>query len=159
MQLHNLKARKLKSRKRVGRGNSSGHGTYSTRGLKGQRARSGGTSGLRARSLKMTMIHLPKFKGMKSCQPKKRPINLFDLEKNFRDNDLVNPETLFKKKMISSRKTPVKILSKGDLTKKLFIENCLLSAAAEDKIRKAGGMLKNEETPVAENEFKKDIKK
>jgi len=124
----------------VGRGDSSGHGTYSTRGLKGQRSRSGGKKGLRARSLKMTMLSLPKFKGIKSYKPNKQPVNLFDLEKNFKDNDIINPDTLLKKKLISSKKAPVKILSKGEITKKLTIENCLISAAAEDKIKKAGGV-------------------
>lgn len=156
MQLHNLKARKLKPRKRVGRGDSSGHGTYSTRGLKGQRSRSGGKSGLRARSLKMTMMSLPKFKGMKSYKPNSQPLNLFDLEKNFKENDIINPDALLKKKLISSKRAPVKILSKGELTKKLTIEDCLLSAVAEEKIKKAGGVIKGEEAPVEEKKEEKN---
>ncbi|MFA6254919.1 MAG: hypothetical protein WC675_02675 [Patescibacteria group bacterium] len=49
--LHNLKVNKKarKKSKRVGRGNASGHGTYSTRGLKGQKSRSGGKGGLKRR--------------------------------------------------------------------------------------------------------------
>jgi len=54
-----------KKRKRVGRGNSSGHGTYSTRGLKGQKSRSG-VSGLKRLGMRQVLLRTPKYKGFKS---------------------------------------------------------------------------------------------
>ena len=71
--LHNLQAKKKKitAKKRVGRGNASGKGTYSTRGMKGQRSRSGGKSGLTARSAKSYMLRIPKVKGFNSIKAHK----------------------------------------------------------------------------------------
>ncbi len=69
--LHNLKKSKgITKSKRLGRGNSSGVGTYSTRGMKGQRSRSGGKSGLIARSINSYLLRIPKVKGFKSFKPK-----------------------------------------------------------------------------------------
>jgi len=70
--LHNLIAiSKTSCKKRKGRGNASGKGTYASRGLKGQRARSGGRSGLKRRSLMRQLIKkTPKIGGFKSLRKK-----------------------------------------------------------------------------------------
>ena len=72
IKLHNLTALpKTPRKKRVGRGNASGKGTYASRGLKGQKARSGGRSGLRRRSLMQQLIKkTPKIGGFKSLKKK-----------------------------------------------------------------------------------------
>jgi large subunit ribosomal protein L15 len=140
--LHNLKINKgakKRKRNRVGRGNSSGHGNYSTRGLKGQRARSGGKGGLKRKGMKMILQRIPKYKGMKSPQQPKQIVNLNILEKYFNDGDVVEPKILFKKQFIGSMKRAVKILSNGELKKKLEIQAHQFSAKAKEAIEKAGG--------------------
>jgi len=66
-------------------------------------------------------------------------INLEILDKNFQENETVSPAILVEKKLIKSYKgiiPKVKILGKGDLTKKLIIENCIFSKTALEKAKK-----------------------
>jgi large subunit ribosomal protein L15 len=140
--LHNLKVSKgAKKRKknRVGRGDSSGHGTYSTRGLKGQRSRSGGKKSLKRFGMKAIRQSIPKYKGMKSLRLPKQIINLTVLQKYFNDGDVVDPKILFKNQLIDSNKLAVKVLGKGELKKKLTVQAHEFSVSAKDAIVKAGG--------------------
>jgi large subunit ribosomal protein L15 len=91
LSLSNLKKSKLafKKRKRVGRGNASGHGTYSTRGLKGQKSRSG-VSGLKRLGMKKQLLAVPKRRGFVSRHPKAQPVSLLALTKAFKDGALIN---------------------------------------------------------------------
>ena len=75
--LHTLKpaAGASKQRKRVGRGNASGHGNYSCKGLKGQKSRSG-VSGLKRMALKKAILQIPKLRGFHSDKPKFQVVNL-----------------------------------------------------------------------------------
>jgi len=107
----------LKKRKIVGRGNSSGHGTYSTKGLKGQRARKG-VSNLKRLGMKKQLLQIPKVRGFKSLYPKNVAISIATINENFKDNDKVNPQTLLEKGLIKDVKAPVKILGKDSLTLK-----------------------------------------
>lgn len=143
IQLHNLTSlgRGLKKRKVVGRGNSSGHGTYSTRGMKGQRSRSSGKKGLKLRGLRFTLLRLPKFKGTKSIQPANQTVSLLGLNKKFEDGAVVTVAALKGKNLIKRIDLPVKILSVGGLEKKLTIQGCFVSEAAKAKIEKAGGKI------------------
>ncbi|PJE57591.1 MAG: 50S ribosomal protein L15 [Candidatus Portnoybacteria bacterium CG10_big_fil_rev_8_21_14_0_10_38_18] len=131
MQLHQVKPiHKQKEKKRVGRGGK--HGTYSGRGIKGQKARAGRKLRPEIRDF---IKKIPKKRGyrFKSIKPKPEIINLIDLEKHFNDGDIVNPQTLLEKGLISRIKgrTPeVKILGVGELKKKLKIENCKMSKSA-----------------------------
>ncbi len=137
--LHNLKRAKgaAKSRKRVGRGNSSGHGTYSTRGLKGQRSRSGGKGGLKRLGLKQLILATPKKRGFKSGKPKNQIINLADINNNFKDGALISPQTLLASKLINDDKLPIKILGQGELKlKNLKFEGVKMSKSVEGKIKK-----------------------
>lgn len=140
--LHNLqvnKGAKKNKRNRVGRGNSSGHGTYSTRGLKGQKARSGGKKGLKVFGMKMVRQRIPKYKGMKSFQQPVQAVNLSVLQKYFKDGDVIEPKILFKKQLIDSSRFAVKVLGKGSLTKKFKVNVHQFSAGAKEAIAKAGG--------------------
>lgn len=142
MQLHELKTiNKLKKRRRVGRGGK--RGTYSGRGQKGQKSRAG-------RRLKPAIRELikryPKLRGYKFKGKNNKEelviLNLDILEKKFKENEKVNSKILLERKIIFKikGKTPkVKILGEGGITKKLIIENCLISKQAKDKIEKAGG--------------------
>lgn len=138
--IHNLGTKK-RHRKVLGRGNASGRGTYSTKGQKGQRARSG-VSGLKFKGLKKTLLSSPKFKGMKSPRPKAQIIKLSLLKKHFKDGGSVTPGVLFEKNLIKHMNEPVKILSdQKEINVKLEIFSCLLSASAKDIIEKAGGKI------------------
>jgi len=63
-----------------------------------------------------------------------------DIEKNFKDGEIVSPKTLFEKRLISRKKgvlPEVKILGRGEISKKLVFQNILLSKSARVKIEKA----------------------
>ena len=106
-----------KKKKRLGRGNSSGDGNYSGKGMKGQKSRSG-VSGLKRMGMKQQLLKIPKLRGFKSSNPKNQVVNIDDLNDNFKDNEEVSPTTLIAKGLISRIKQPVKILGDGELTVK-----------------------------------------
>lgn len=143
MQLHQLKPiHKRKKKKRVGRGGK--RGTYSGRGIKGQKARAGFSlkPSIRVFIKRYHKLRGYKFKGKGS---KLQVLNIKTLEEKFKTNETINPKILLDKKIIRriKGKTPgVKILGKGKLTKKLIVENCELSKTAKEKIEKAGGKVK-----------------
>lgn len=127
-----------KKKKRVGRGNASGHGTYSTRGLKGQKSRSG-VSGLKRLGMRQVLLRTPKKKGFKSTKPKNQVINLGQLNGFFKDSDIVSPETLLEKKLILSNKASIKILANGELKlKNLKFSKIKISSSALEKIKESG---------------------
>src|SRR3989339_98418 len=132
--LSNLKPAKgsVKRRKKVGRGGK--RGTYSGRGIKGQKSRSGGKSGLKAMGFKQTLQRIPKSRGFKSLKPKMEVINLSDLELKFNDGDKVTVNALIKADLISGSKAGVKVLAKGKLTKKLIVVANAFSESAKDAI-------------------------
>ena len=141
MKLNSLKPKVKKTRKRVGRGNASGSGTYSGRGCKGQGQRKSGKvrPGFEGGQTPLIM-RLPKLKGFKS--PNKinyQIVNLKDLNKAFKDGEEVNIETLLNKRLISKKKVHVKILGDGKLEKKLTLKIHKVSNTAKEKVIKAGG--------------------
>jgi len=144
IRLHNLPKRpEQKRKKRVGRGNASGKGTYSGRGIKGQRARSGGSKGLKKRSIMKQLIKkTPKLGGFKSLKSKCATITLTQLQNTFSPDETVNLLTLKEKMLISSKIRRAKIVATGSVTKKFIIENLPLSKQAENAIKSAGGEIK-----------------
>jgi large subunit ribosomal protein L15 len=142
MKLNELKPSKglKKKGKRIGRGLGSGKGTYSTRGMKGQKARSGskrkpGFEGGRTRLISQ----IPKTRGFKSRHERPEIVNILDLEKKFKDGDKIGKKELLEVNLISNPESKVKILGQGKINKKLKIEADLFSKSAEEKIKKAGG--------------------
>ena len=129
-------------RKTLGRGNASGHGTFSTRGGKGQTARSGGSQGTRRRGFKFQLQSTPKLRGFTSLKDKPAEVYLSDLDKSFQDSEIVNLASLKEKKLVSSRAKAAKILSTGDITKKLVVEGVASTAGAALKIKAVGGEIK-----------------
>lgn len=127
-----------RSRKRIGRGLSKG-GSYSGRGVKGQRARSGGRSGLQLKGLRSLMLSTPKARGFHSSAEKPVIVHLTDLARVFHEGDRITPQVLQKKQLIVDARKPVKILSDGSLSFSVEIEGCLVSAPARKKIEAAGG--------------------
>ena len=148
---YNKKSRK--KRKVVGRGNASGHGTYSGRGSKGQRARSGGKKGLKLKGFKRILLNLPKFKGLKPVLPKQE-VTLSDINKNFTDGSQITPQILAEKNLVKNPRLPVKILNTGEISIKIEVQSCLVSKGAKAAIEKAGGQVEVE-APKVEVENKK----
>lgn len=141
--LHNLEmSPSKKKRKRVGRGDSSGHGTYAGRGLKGQRSRSGGRPGIIRRGLKQTLKGIPKKRGFKSFHPKMAVVNLKELNQNFSEGERVTLEILMAKKIVKFSPTGLKVLGEGKLTKKIRIFAHRFSKKAKEAIVNAGGEAK-----------------
>lgn len=136
LSLNTLKKAKgsAKKIKRVGRGNASGHGTYSTRGLKGQKARSG-VSNLKRLGMRKQLLAIPKARGFKSLKPKNQVVSVKSINGNFQDNEIVSPATLFAKKLISSASLPVKVLGKEKLTVKVTFEKVSTSESVQNQIK------------------------
>lgn len=143
MQIHQIKTKKRKNRKRVGRGGK--RGTYSGRGMNGQKARSGGNVDPLFEGGRSSLIErLKKVRGFKSRNIKKNIISLDDLEAKMKDGDVVGIKSLIGVKLISKVKSSagIKILGNGKISKKLTIEkDILLSDSAKRAIEKAGGRL------------------
>jgi len=136
MQIHQLQPKhKNKTKKRIGRGGK--RGTYSGRGQKGQKSRSGRNVFPIIREL---IKKYPKLRGYRSNKSDKKIaiVNIGNLDKVFKDSETVSPKTLIEKKLVSKIKGKVpkiKILGNGELTKKLIVENCEMSKSAEEKIK------------------------
>ena len=139
LSLHTIKPAKgaKKKKKRVGRGGK--RGTYSGRGIKGQRARSGGKRGLKRLGMRPLMEQTPKLRGFKSLKKKPEILNLKDLQNKFKDGDKITPQVLLKKGLVDKIKNGVKILGDGEIKVKLEVSGCQVSRSAKEKIEKAGG--------------------
>lgn len=137
LSLHQLPKTHGKRRKRLGRGNSS-HGAYSGRGIKGQRARSGGRGGLKLRGLKQSLMAMPKARGFKSIHAKAQVVNLKAVSKAFAVGETVTVATLLKKGLIEYRRA-VKLLGNGKMDKALTIQLQGASKSALEAVKAAGG--------------------
>ncbi|MGC9031310.1 MAG: uL15 family ribosomal protein [Minisyncoccia bacterium] len=146
MQIHELQPNhKMKNKKRIGRGGK--RGTYSGRGIKGQKAR----AGRKLEPITKNIIKkIPKLRGSSNRLIQKKSneftkiINLSLLEKTFEPKDIVSPKTLLKKEIIEKIKgkiPKVKILADGEITKPLYIQGCEVSKMAREKILKVGGKI------------------
>lgn len=126
-------------RKRVGRGIGSGTGKTSGKGHKGQNARSGGGVRPGFEGGQMPLYRrLPK-RGFTNIFAKEYvAVNVSELER-FENGTEVTAELLKESGVISKVKDGVKILGRGELTKKLTVKVAKFSASAQEKIEKAGG--------------------
>jgi large subunit ribosomal protein L15 len=141
MQINKLKARKLKNKKRVGRGGANG--TYSGKGMKGQKSRSGYSRRSTWEGGRTTLIEATKKnRGFKSRQAKNQVVGSDILEKKFKDGSEITPQSLKKNGLIKDISVPVKILNKGKISKKFTFKNVLVSASVKKEIEKAGGEMK-----------------
>ena len=141
MNLHEIKPPEGAKRgtKRIGRGIGSGHGKTSTRGHKGQWARSGGgvRPGFEGGQMPLTR-RLPK-RGFVNIFAKEYAIvNVGDLER-LPEGTLVSAESLKELGMIKKIGDGLKILGRGEITKKLTVSAEKVSAAAKENIEAAGG--------------------
>ncbi len=129
-----------KNRKRVGRGDGSGHGTYSGRGCKGQKSRSGYNISRGFEGGQLPLIQrLPRKRGFVNIfKTKYNLVNINELS-IFESGSEVTPEKLVETGVIKSLRHPIKILANGDITYPLVIKANKFSAAAKAKIEAAGG--------------------
>jgi len=143
-------AQARKNRKRIGRGPGSGKGRYSTRGIKGQKSRSGSRKmrpGFEGGQMPIYM-RLGKQRGpySKDAMPmgphrtRTVAVNVRDLER-FDAGAEVTPEALAEKGLIRNTKFDLKILGHGDLSKQLSVSAHNFSKSAREKIEKAGGSI------------------
>jgi large subunit ribosomal protein L15 len=135
-----------KKRKRVGRGEGSGHGTQATRGMNGQRSRSGSKTRSWFEGGQMPLQRrIPKFGFTNIFKETYQVVNLNALQRIADVNKIekvLNIEELKNLGLISSIKKPVKILGKGELKAKINLEVNAISKSAKEKIESAGGSIK-----------------
>ncbi len=142
MQIHELRPPRgsRHKRKRVGRGDGSGHGTYSGRGCKGQKSRSGpgirpGFEGGQTPLIK----RLPYRRGFTNIfRVEYTPVNVKQLDR-FEAGSEVTPQLLKDVGIIRTLRQPVKILGDGEISKALTVRAHKISASAKAKIEAAGG--------------------
>ncbi len=130
-----------KNRKRVGRGNGSGHGSTAGRGDKGQNSRAGGGKGPGFEGGQNPLhMRMPKLGGFKNRnRVEYAVINVTRLEELYEAGETVDVDGLFDRGVIKSKTTPVKVLGDGEITKALTIKIDKISAPARAKIEAAGG--------------------
>lgn len=140
MQYHNLKRKTANKKSRqVGRGGT--RGKTSGRGTKGQLARAGHKARPEIRDI---IKRLPKLRGysFKSIDYKPETVDLSKIDAAFKANDTVSPVTLLEKglvRQVGGAAPTVKILSTGEISKKVTVKDCQISTKAKEKIEKAGG--------------------
>ncbi len=130
----------IHKKRRVGRGNSSGHGTYSGRGIKGQQSRSGRDLRIGFEGGQIPLIRaLSRKKGFTNrFRVEYEPINVSALA-GLAAGTTVTAESLRAAGIVKSARLPVKILGDGEISVALAVEVERLSAAARTKIEQAGG--------------------
>ncbi len=144
MQIHQIKPKnKNKKSKRVARGGK--RGTYSGKGMKGQKSRAGRKLEPPIRGI-IKKYHKLRGYNFNSYKDKMKIVSLDVLQEKFKDNEIVSPKILFQKKIIRKDKGKlplVKILKKGSIRKPLEIRNCFISDSARIEIEKAKGIIKD----------------
>lgn len=142
MRLHDLKPRPgaKHRRKRLGQGESSGHGKTSGRGGKGQTARSGSSIRIGFEGGQMPLIRRIPKRGFNNARHTVRylPVNLESLNR-FEDGASVDEQALRSAGLANGRVERIKILGQGELTRKLTVKAHAFSASAKSKIEGKGG--------------------
>ncbi len=130
-----------KNRKRVGRGESSGWGKTAGKGSNGQKSRAGATINAAFEGGQMPLLKRVPKRGFSNARFKKdyAIVNLATLETRFEDGAEITPEIALENGAIRKLKDGMKVLGKGELTKKFSIKTNKISTSAKDKIIAAGG--------------------
>lgn len=142
MQQHTLKPppKSKQKKKRVGRGNGSGYGTYSGRGIKGQKSRSGGgvRPGFEGGQLPL-YLRLPTLRGFTNIFRREYSVVNVQQLNSFTENTTVTPENIVELGLVKNKRALIKILGTGTLSKPLNITAHKFSKTAKEKIEAAGG--------------------
>lgn len=142
MKLNELSRRpEAKVRKRVGRGPGSGMGKTSTRGENGQKSRSGASIKPWFQGGQSPLYRRIPKRGFNNArfETKYATINLSDLNKYFKDGEIVTPEVLKERGIVKKQLDGIKVLGNGELERKLTVKANRFSSAAVTKIERAGG--------------------
>ncbi len=142
MQQHLMRSPKeaKKNRKRVGRGDGSGYGTYSGRGIKGQKSRSGSGRMTKFMGGQLSLLkRLPSIRGFTNVFRQEYSIVNVDQLAAFPPNSVVTPLELAQVGCIRSSEAPVKILGRGDIDVAITVSAQKFSESAREKIQAAGG--------------------
>ncbi|HOW57506.1 MAG TPA: 50S ribosomal protein L15 [Smithellaceae bacterium] len=131
-----------KKRKRVGRGDASGHGGTSGKGHKGQKARSGGyvRDGFEGGQMPLSR-RLPKRGFRNPFRSKIIPVNVGDLSKIFKKGDVIDEAAILAKGIVRKNNDGIKILAKGEMKIPVKMKMARISPAAKQKITAAGGSI------------------
>lgn len=141
MKLHELSPApgSVKDNFRKGRGTGSGNGKTAGRGHKGQKARSGGKVRIGFEGGQMPLARRVPKRGFNNIFAKRlTAVNLSELE-GFDNGAVVDAAALLEKGLISNCKYGLKVLARGELTKKLTVKAAAFSESAKAKIEQAGG--------------------
>jgi large subunit ribosomal protein L15 len=144
MDLSSLKAPAgaTKKRKRVGRGDASGHGGTSGKGHKGQNARSGGYTRDGFEGGQMPMYRrLPKRGFRNPFSEKFVAVNLSDLCRKFEKGAVIDEAAILASGLIKKKSDGIKILAKGEIDFPVTVKIAKISQAAKAKINAAGGTI------------------
>ncbi len=150
MKIHELQLEGTKDRKRVGRGIGSGYGKTAGRGTKGQNARTGGgvRPGFEGGQNPLAK-RLPKKRGfVPLARVEYQVVNLEGLEQ-LKAGSTADPAALAAAGLVKKADTRIKLLARGELTKKLTVKVHGASAAAKAAVEKAGGTLELLKLPKA----------
>ena len=132
-----------RARKRIGRGDGSGHGSYSGKGLKGQSARSGHGLRLAFEGGQLPLVKaLPMIRGFTNIFRKEYSVVNLDRLARFPAHSDVTPQSLVAAGLGKSLKKPIKILGQGELQAALVVEAHKFSKSAREKIEAAGGSVR-----------------
>lgn len=147
MDLSSLKAPAgaTKKKKRLGRGNSSGHGGTSGKGHKGQRSRSGGgvRDGFEGGQMPMTR-RLPKRGFRNPFRQSYVAVNLSDLSRVFKKDDVIDEAAILASGLVKKKRDGIKILAKGEINFPVTVKMAKISTSAKEKIAAAGGSVEEE---------------
>ena len=128
------------SKKRIGRGHGSGQGTQAGRGHKGAKSRSGFTFKRGFEGGQMPLHRrIPKRGFHNPFRTEYVVVNLDTLAERFEDGTVITPELLVESGLVSQARRPVKVLGRGDVSKKLTVRAHKFSGKAAEKIAAAGG--------------------
>ena len=145
MKLNDLKPAKgsVRKKKRMGIGIAAGQGKTAGRGTKGQGARRGGGKGPYFEGGQLPLVRrLPFKRGFTNLfRIEYQEVNVDMLEERFAAGDSVTPATLAEKGLVRDEHKPVKILGRGELSKKLDVSAHNYTKSAQEKIEKAGGSI------------------
>ena len=145
MQNHTLSSAgsKTRKRKRIGRGDASGNGSYSGKGMKGQKSRSGGgvRPGFEGGQLPL-IKRLPSLRGFTNIfKTQYNAVNLDTILKMYPNGGDVSPGTLVETGVLKDQKLPLKVLGRGEINVNLKVSAHKFTKSAKEKIETAGGTI------------------
>ena len=145
MQNHTLSSAgsKTRKRKRIGRGDASGNGSYSGKGMKGQKSRSGGgvRPGFEGGQLPL-IKRLPSLRGFTNIfKTQYHAVNLDTILKMYPNGGDVSPGTLVETGVLKDQKLPLKVLGSGEINVNLKVSAHKFTKSAKEKIETAGGTI------------------